>query len=69
MSLITFAQIFGSFILVAIVQPFFLIAIAGVLVAFYLMSAFYRSSAREIKRLDNILRSGLYAHFSESLAG
>lgn len=29
----------------------------------------YRYSAREIKRLDNILRSSIYAHFSESLSG
>lgn len=29
----------------------------------------YRYSAREIKRLDNLLRSSLYAHFSESLSG
>lgn len=36
---------------------------------FYYISDFYRSSAREIKRIDNILRSSLYAHFSESLAG
>lgn len=26
-------------------------------------------SARELKRLDNLLRSSLYAHFSESLSG
>ena len=31
-------------------------------------SRFY-SSARELKRLDVILRSSLYAHFSESLTG
>jgi ABC-type multidrug transport system fused ATPase/permease subunit len=29
----------------------------------------YRSSSREVKRLDSMLRSLLYAHFSESLAG
>ena len=30
---------------------------------------FYRSSAREVKRLDAVLRSSLYSHFSESLSG
>lgn len=29
----------------------------------------YRASSRELKRLDSMLRSLLYAHFSESLAG
>lgn len=32
-------------------------------------AAFYRSSAREIKRLDSLLRSALYSHFAECLAG
>ena len=36
---------------------------------FFFLSKYYRASAREIKRLDNILRSSLYAHFSESMAG
>lgn len=27
---------------------------------------YYRTSAREMKRLDSMLRSLLYAHFSES---
>jgi hypothetical protein len=30
---------------------------------------FYRSSAREMKRLDSLLRSLLYAHLAESLTG
>ena len=33
------------------------------------LSKFYRSSARELKRLDSMLRSFLYAHFAESLSG
>lgn len=37
---------------------------------FYFTAAqFYRESAREIKRLDNLLRSSLYSHFGESLSG
>lgn len=40
------------------------------LLQFYFVAAqFYRASAREIKRLDNLLRSSLYAHFGESLSG
>lgn len=32
-------------------------------------SLYYRTSARELKRLDSLLRGLLYAHFSESLSG
>lgn len=51
------------------VQQYFLIAVAVILVLYADFARVYRYSAREIKRLDNILRSSLYAHFSESLSG
>ncbi|WVF66753.1 hypothetical protein IAT40_001495 [Kwoniella sp. CBS 6097] len=36
---------------------------------FRYFNQFYRASSREIKRLDSMLRSLLYSHFSESLSG
>jgi len=39
------------------------------LLGYHQLAAFYRASAREIKRLDSMLRSLLYAHLSESLTG
>ena len=69
MFLMTFANIVGSFVLIAIIIPWFLIAVAVVMVVYYAFALYYRASARELKRLDAILRSSLYAHFSESLAG
>ena len=86
MLVITLAQIIGSVVLIAIVLPWFLIALAIISVVYWYMAIFYRTSARELKRLgeptrspqrtsefeyisDAILRSSLYSHFSESLAG
>ena len=69
MFLMTFANILGAFVLIAIIIPWFLIAVGVVLVVYYALALYYRASARELKRLDAILRSSLYAHFSESLAG
>ncbi|KAK4055919.1 hypothetical protein OIO90_003176 [Microbotryomycetes sp. JL221] len=69
MALATSAQIFGSFIIIAIVSRYFLIAVAICLVLYWRLSAFYRASARAIKRHDNVLRSEVYSWFSESLAG
>ncbi|KAJ7221013.1 ABC transporter [Mycena haematopus] len=65
----TAANIFGGIILIAIILPWFLIAVTCVFTSYFYFAAFYRSSAREIKRLDAILRSALYTHFSESLSG
>ncbi|KAJ7510425.1 ABC transporter [Mycena galericulata] len=66
----TFANIVGAIILIAVVLPWFLIAVACVSTMYVYFAAFYRSSAREIKViLDALLRSALYTHFSESLSG
>ncbi|KAJ3566148.1 hypothetical protein NP233_g7188 [Leucocoprinus birnbaumii] len=65
----TFSSILGAIILIAIVLPWFLIAVAVITLGYIYAAAFYRASARELKRLDAILRSSLYSHFSESLSG
>ncbi|EMD34148.1 hypothetical protein CERSUDRAFT_117637 [Gelatoporia subvermispora B] len=65
----TLAQITGAIILIAIVLPWFLIPVCVVLCCYLWAAIFYRTSARELKRLDAILRSSLYGHFSESLSG
>ena len=82
----TFSTILGAVILISILLPWFLIAVAVVFVLYAMASAFYRASAREMKvrvlqirymkpftrymqRLDAILRSSLYSHFSETLSG
>ena len=82
----TSSNIIGAVVLISILLPWFLIAVAVVFVLYAMASAFYRSSAREMKvrvpqirymnpftrymqRLDAILRSSLYSHFSETLSG
>ncbi|GAA5855654.1 hypothetical protein JCM8547_001633 [Rhodosporidiobolus lusitaniae] len=65
----TLAAVGGSVVLIAIVLPWFLLVVAGVLCLYAFAAQFYRQSARELKRLDNLLRSSLYAHFSETLSG
>ncbi|GAA5927015.1 uncharacterized protein JCM15063_000432 [Sporobolomyces koalae] len=69
MVLATLAQIVASIVMIAIVYPLFLAPVAAIMLLIYLISSFYRSTARTIKRHDNTLRSFLYAWFSESLTG
>ncbi|KAJ6577412.1 P-loop containing nucleoside triphosphate hydrolase protein [Mycena capillaripes] len=57
----TFANIIGAIILIAVILPWFLIAVVCILTVYFYFAAFYRSNA--------ILRSALYTHFSESLSG
>jgi ABC-type multidrug transport system fused ATPase/permease subunit len=69
MLLMSFVHLCGPFVLIATIVPWFLAAVVVVVVAYYGFALYYRASARELKRLDAILRSSLYAHFSESLTG
>ncbi|ORX38364.1 P-loop containing nucleoside triphosphate hydrolase protein [Kockovaella imperatae] len=69
MTVSTLGSIIGATILVAIINPYFLLAVAFVLTLYAHNAQFYRRSAREFKRIDSILRSSLYSHFSESLSG
>ncbi|GAA6015718.1 hypothetical protein JCM10207_008773 [Rhodosporidiobolus poonsookiae] len=69
MCLATIAQLVASIVMIAIVYQWFLIPVAAIFIIYYFTSNFYRATARTIKRLDNNLRSFLYAWFSESLTG
>ncbi|CAE6433942.1 unnamed protein product [Rhizoctonia solani] len=65
----TLVQIIGAVVLISVVQPWFLLAVAIVLLAYYWIAMYYRASAREVKRIDAVLRSSLYAHFGEAIGG
>ncbi|KAG1733609.1 ABC protein [Suillus paluster] len=66
---LTLSNVMGSLIIVAFLEPYFVIAVCFVIIGYSYFAAFYRASAREVKRLDSMLRSLLYAHFSETLTG
>ncbi|KAF9484355.1 ABC transporter [Pholiota conissans] len=63
------SYIISAVILISILLPWFLIGIGAICIAYVYITAYYRSSARELKRLDAILRSSVYSQFSESLSG
>ncbi|KAF9906392.1 hypothetical protein EC991_000722 [Linnemannia zychae] len=65
----TAAIVLSTFILISVIFPYFLIPLVPMLIFYYYAAIYYRSSSREIKRIDSILRSSLYAHFSETLSG
>jgi len=69
MFLLSTANIGGAFVLISTVIPWFLVAVGVTVGVYCALALYYRASARELNRLDAILRSSLYAHFSESLTG
>lgn len=65
----TLIQALGTFVLISVYFPVFLAPLFVLLVLYYFAAIYYRSTSRELKRLDSILRSSIYAHFGESLSG
>ncbi|KAJ9691132.1 hypothetical protein PVL29_013349 [Vitis rotundifolia] len=63
------SQLLSTFVLIGIVSTMSLWAIMPLLVLFYSAYLYYQNTAREVKRLDSITRSPVYAQFGEALNG
>lgn len=55
--------------MISVFNFWFAIAIPFILLFFYVTQTYYRRTSRELKRMDAITRSPLFAHFSETLTG
>ncbi|KAG1903686.1 ABC protein [Suillus fuscotomentosus] len=66
---IMLSSVVGSIVIISVLEPYFVIAVFFIAIGYGFFAAFYRAGAREVKRLDSMLRSLLYAHFSETLTG
>ncbi|KAF8976440.1 hypothetical protein BGZ46_008260 [Entomortierella lignicola] len=66
---ITLLLVLGTITLTVIYFPYLILAVIPMAVLYHGVSVYYRSTSREIKRLDSTLRSVLYSHFAESLSG
>ncbi|KAG0705743.1 ABC protein [Suillus ampliporus] len=66
---VTTSTAMGSVIIVSALEPYFVIPVFFIAIGIGHLAGFYRTSAREVKRLDAMLRSLLYSHFSETLTG
>ncbi|KAL8468613.1 hypothetical protein ACS0TY_031708 [Phlomoides rotata] len=62
-------QLLSTFVLIGIVSTVSLWAIMPLLILFYTTYLYYQSTSREVKRLDSITRSPVYAQFGEALNG
>ncbi|KAF7760155.1 hypothetical protein Agabi119p4_10831 [Agaricus bisporus var. burnettii] len=65
----TFSSILGTIALVFYTFPYLGIIFVPMSAMYYLVAAYYRKSSVETKRLDSLMRSSLYASYSESLTG
>lgn len=69
MYFLTIAMITAVFILIIAYFHYFAIALVPLAILFVFAAAYYRASAREMKRYESVLRSVVFAKFSEGLSG
>ncbi|KAJ3128402.1 hypothetical protein HK100_009178 [Physocladia obscura] len=65
----TFSNAISTFALIIYATPIFAAVLFPVLVGYYFVQNLYRATSRELKRLDSISRSPLYANFGATIAG
>lgn len=63
------SSIISVFILIISFFYYFAIALVPLFLVFLFATSYYRASAREIKRFESVLRSSVFARFSEGLSG
>ncbi|CAN0378876.1 unnamed protein product, partial [Discosporangium mesarthrocarpum] len=54
---------------IVVATPLFTLALAPLTLVYLRVMNYFRQVARELKRLDSITRSPIYAHFGETLGG
>lgn len=69
MYFLTLAMILSVFALIIAYFHWFALALAPLTVIFLLAATYYRTSAREVKRFESVLRSVVFAKFGEGLTG
>ncbi|KAI1312860.1 ABC transporter family protein [Xylaria venustula] len=69
MYLLTVVTVISVFALIIAYFHYFAIALVPLAFIFVLAASYYRSSAREVKRFESVLRSVVFAKFSEGISG
>lgn len=67
--LTTLLNLIASYVYIATVFPWFVVVALPITCVYYLLQRFYNRTSIELKRLDSISKSPIYAHFSETLGG
>lgn len=67
--LTTVLNIIASYVFIGVIMPLFISVAIPVLIVYFLLQRFFNRTSLELKRLDSISKSPIYANFSETLGG
>lgn len=68
-SIASILNIIAAVVTISLVTPSFTAIMIPILTIYVTVTNYYRTVARELKRLDSISRSPIFSHFSETLGG
>jgi ABC-type multidrug transport system fused ATPase/permease subunit len=63
------ARAIFTLVIISSGTPIFMVLITPLAIFYIYMQRYYLKTKRELKRLDSISRSPIYAHFQESMGG
>ena len=63
------ATVVSTLALIVIALPIFLVVLLPIALVYYWMGLYYSRTSRELKRLDSLLKSPVFAQLSETLSG
>ncbi|PGH17822.1 hypothetical protein AJ80_04644 [Polytolypa hystricis UAMH7299] len=66
---LTLTMIISVMVLIIVFYHYFAVALGPLFILFLLAANYYRSSAREIKRHESVLRSVVFSQFTEAISG
>lgn len=67
--LTTVLNLIASYVFIGTILPLFFAVAVPVTIVYFLLQRFFNRTSLELKRLDSISKSPIYAHFSETLGG
>ena len=60
----TFFSVLSTLVVISFVTPLFLVLVVPLVAVYVFTQRYYVSSSRELKRLESVTKSPIYAHFS-----
>jgi multidrug resistance-associated protein (MRP) len=65
----TFSGVFTTIFVIAYTTPIFLTVVVPLGLFYYFIQRFYICTSRQLRRIDSVIRSPIYVHFSETVTG
>ncbi|EGC38375.1 hypothetical protein DICPUDRAFT_148988 [Dictyostelium purpureum] len=62
-------NVLAILVVISIITPILLAPLTPIIIIFYFLQYFYRSTSIQVQRLESVSRSPIFSHFSETLYG